>query len=350
MHKVVDLRSDAVTLPTHEMREVMKLAEVGDDDFGEDPTMNCLEKMAAELLGKENGLFIPSGTMGNLIAILIYTKERENVITGAHAHIHDHEYPGILRFAKINFFSIEEGESGIESRDFKALIESNSSTKFDLITLENSHNRSGGRVMPLEQMDEIAEIARRHNIPVHLDGARIFNAAVSLKVKLRDMAKNMDSVMFCLTKCLGAPGGSILVGTAKFIEKARKIRWMLGGGMKQMGILAAAGIVGLKTMVNRIEEDHKNAKMLAKGLSKIKALDIDPHKVQTNMVVLDIAKLRIKPEEFVTRLEAHRVKAVPFGGNRVRMVTHKDIDCEGIEYTIKATREVVNKECPTVGL
>ncbi len=339
MEKIIDLRSDAVTIPTDDMREAMKKAVVGDDDFGEDPTVNQLEEMLANIMCKEKALFVSSGTMANLIAILTHTEEGDKILVGAHSHIYDHEYPGILRFARIEYCPIEEGNSGIEPHDVEKLIKSNSKTR--LITLENSHNRSGGTVMPVEQMKRIAVIAKEANIPIHLDGARIFNAATYLGIDVSELAKPVGSLMFCLTKCLSAPYGSVLIGDEVFIDKARKIRWMLGGGMKQGGIMAAAGIVALETMLDRIVEDHKNAMYLAQGLAEIKRLKIFPDDIQTNIMIIDISDLLIEEKEFLQRLDKHRIKAVRFGDKKIRMVTHKDVSFENIEYVIETVKKEI---------
>ena len=336
MKKIIDLRSDAVTTPTDEMREAIRRAKVGDDDFGEDRTVNQLEEMSAQLLGREKALFVPSGTAANLIAILTHTEERDRILVGAHSHIYDHESPGILRFAKIEYCSVEEGDLGIEPEDIEKLIKLDS--KIRLITLENSHNRSGGTVMSVEKMKSIAAIAKESNIPIHLDGARIFNAATYLGVDVSELAEYVDSVMFCLTKCLSAPYGAILAGDKTFIDQARRVRWMLGGGMKQGGVMAAAGIVALRTMRDRVKEDHEKAANLAQGLAVIEGLRILPEMVQTNMVIIDLSNVTRQEREFLQRLDKHKVKALRFGDKRIRMVTHKDISHEDIRYVVEVIK------------
>lgn len=339
-NKIVDLRSDAVTSPTVKMREVMKNAKVGDDDFGEDPTVNQLEQTSANLMGKEAGLFLPSGTMGNLIAILVFTQRNNKVVVGSKAHIYDHEYPGILKMTGIQYLPITEKKTAFKEKD---LIEVSQNRFFStpppvsLITLENSHNRTGGTVMTPQETSAIVKIAKKHRIPVHLDGARIFNAAVGLGVEAKELVRDVDSVVFSLTKAVGAPVGAVLVSTTKFIKKAREIRWMLGGGMKQVGVLAAPAIVGLKGKEERIVEDHKKAKVLAKGLSTVEWIDIDASSVQTNLVIIKTSQSKLNVEKFIRCLHVHGIK-VSRSHNKIRFVIHKDISYEEIEYVLEIVR------------
>ena len=268
----IDLRSDTITLPTDEMRKAMENAEVRDDVYQEDPTINRLEKLAATKVGKEAALFVPSGTMGNLIAVLAHCQRGEEVILGAESHICYYEVGGISAVAGVipsTILGDSKGALTPQAVD-KALREENIHyPETSLICLENTHNRAGGTIYPIQLTKEIYQLAHQRNIQVHLDGARIFNAAIALNLEPSVLAKEVDSVMFCLSKGLSAPVGSILDGSRKFIEKARKQRKMLGGGMRQAGILAAAGIIALEKMVERLRENHNNARILGEGLSNL---------------------------------------------------------------------------------
>ena len=272
---MIDLRSDTVTLPTDEMRQAMALAEVGDDVYREDPTVNRLENLAAERMGKQKGLFIPSGTMGNLIAILTHCQRGEEVIMGNQAHTFMYEVGGISALGGIMVHTVPNQPDGtllIDDVTNAIRMEDVHFPATRLIALENTQNRCGGVVLQPEYIDKIVEIARNHNLVVHMDGARIFNAAVKLKIPARRLVDGVDSVTFCLSKGLGAPVGSVLCGNLQFIEKARKIRKQLGGGMRQAGILAAAGIIALEKMVDRLEEDHQRATVLANKLRTISTI------------------------------------------------------------------------------
>ena len=347
----IDLVSDTVTLPTNEMREAMKSAEVGDDVSQEDPTINKLEELAAKKVGKEAALFVPSGTMGNLIAVLIHCKRGEEVILESRSHIYNFEVGGISVLGGVVTKTVD-GDRGILNVDkIKREIrqEDIHEVKTALICLENSHNRAGGTVTPPKITEEIYQLAHKHNIFVHLDGARLFNAAVALNIEPALLAKNVDSVMFCLSKGLSAPVGSILSGPKEFIQKARKYRKMLGGGMRQAGILAAAGIISLEKMVKRLEEDHKNAQILAEGLSEIEGIKVDLETVQTNMVYFDVVKLveelNINTDQFLERLvDEYGIRGgveTPIQDpTEIRFVTHYGISEEDIYTTINAIKMI----------
>lgn len=341
--RCIDLRSDTVTIPTEEMRKAMAEAEVGDDVYREDPTINKLEQKAAELLGKEAALFVPSGTMGNQISVMTHTNRGDEIILEAESHIFYYEVGGIAALSGVQARTIK-GEYGVlDPKNVENAIrpENIHVPKTALICLENTHNRAGGCVIPLDNMKTIYEIARRHNIPVHLDGARIFNAAVALGVEAREIAQYADSIMFCLSKGLCAPVGSIVVGTKQWIEKARKNRKKLGGGMRQAGILAAAGIIALEKMITRLHEDHENARILAEGLSQIPKISVDLKSVHTNMVFHDFSKTGFTADEYVTKLKQKGILVNASSATRVRMVTHYGISKKDIEYTIKAVNEIV---------
>jgi len=339
------LRSDTVTLPTNEMREAMKSAKLGDDVYGEDPTVNQLEKLAAKKVGKEAALFVPSGTMGNLIAVLTHCQRGEEVILEAESHMYYYEVGGMSAVAGV-IPRLITGDRGIlNQKDVKeALREENIHyPKTALICLENNHNRAGGTIISPKITEEICQLAHQYNIFVHLDGARIFNAAVALNIKPDILVEDVDSVMFCLSKGLSAPIGSILAGSKEFIQKARKNRKLLGGGMRQAGILAAAGIIALEKMIERLEEDHRNARALGEGLAKIEEIRVDLETVQTNMVYFDLKESGIDTYQFLPKLAKYNILGSPRPPTKVRLVTHYGISEEDIYTTIEAIKEIVSK-------
>jgi len=339
------LRSDTVTLPTNEMREAMKSAKLGDDVYGEDPTVNQLEKLAAKKVGKEAALFVPSGTMGNLIAVLTHCERGEEVILEAESHMYYYEVGGMSAVAGV-IPRLITGDRGIlNQKDVKeALREENIHyPKTALICLENTHNRAGGTIISPKITEEICQLAHQYNIFVHLDGARIFNAAVALNIKPDILVEDVDSVMFCLSKGLSAPIGSILAGSKEFIQKARKNRKLLGGGMRQAGILAAAGIIALEKMIERLEEDHRNARALGEGLAKIEEIRVDLETVQTNMVYFDLKESGIDTYQFLPKLAKYNILGSPRPPTKVRLVTHYGISEEDIYTTIEAIKEIVSK-------
>lgn len=332
--RYIDLRSDTVTMPTDEMRNAMSLAEVGDDVYGDDPTVNKLEKLAAELIGKEAALFVPSGTMGNQIAILTHTKRGDEIILGEHCHIVEHEVGGAALISGVQFRSIKSENDSIKAKDVLSAIRGVDIHFPDtgLICLENA--LSNGTVMNLNEMNEIYKIATKHSIPVHLDGARVFNAATSLDTNVKNISKNCDSLMFCLSKGLCAPVGSILAGTKEFINKARKNRKLLGGGMRQVGILAAAGIIALEKMTKRIEEDHLNAKYLAKKLDELMYFNVNKGQLAINMVFFSIEGNYISSEKLVSALFEKGIKINHSENGTFRFVTNNGVNRKDIDYVI----------------
>ncbi len=343
--RVVDLRSDTVTMPTPAMRQAMSQAEVGDDVYREDPTVTAIEELGAAMLGKEAGLFVTSGTMGNQVAAMTHTKKSDEIICEAESHIYYYEVAGLACLSGAQVKPVT-GDRGIMSaaaiREAIRGIDVHSPDT-GLICLENTHNRAGGTCYTMEGLAAIRKVADEFRIPVHLDGARIFNAAVATGVSAIDIAKCADSVQFCLSKGLAAPVGSLLVGPRLFIERARRFRKMVGGGMRQAGIIAAAGIVALKSMVDRLAEDHANARALGEALAS-QGYAIDLGTVQTNIVIFWMDGLKTTAPEFVARLKEEGVKANAFGDRRVRMVTHFGVERVDIDYTVDVLAKL-KKEC-----
>jgi threonine aldolase len=340
---VVDLRSDTVTRPTAEMRRAMAEAEVGDDVYGEDPTINRLEARAAEIFGKEAALYVPTGCMGNLIAIKIWTHHGNEVICDERAHVNLYELASMAAIAGCTP-RIARGEDGILTwKQIEAVIRPKIyyDSQTALICLENSMNMWGGTVYPTGQVEEIGEKAHAAGLKVHMDGARIFNAATALGESVARMTKKVDSVMFCLSKGLGAPVGSMVVGTKEFIEKARIYRKMFGGGMRQAGVIAAAGLVALEKSPGRLHIDHANAKLLAEGVAKIPGLEIDPEKVKTNIAIFDCSKSGKTAVELCEALYAKGIWAQDTALHLVRFVTHCDVDRSGCERAVEMLKEVV---------
>src|SRR5581483_6239571 len=336
--RIVDLRSDTVTQPTPAMREAMYRAEVGDDVYGEDPTVNRLEALAAERLGKEAALLLLSGTMGNLVGLLAQTRRGDEAIVGEHSHIFLNEAGGAAALGGVQLFPIPSVRGVLDPARVEAAIrpENVHYPRTALVCLENTHNRDGGAAVSVEATDAVAEVAHRHGLRVHLDGARLFNAAVALGVPASRLVQSVDSVTFCLSKGLGCPMGSILAGSAAYIKEARRWRKMVGGGLRQAGIIAAAGIVALETMVDRLAEDHRNARRLAEGLSQLPGIAVDLDAVQTNIVMLEIVDPRIDPWQFVRAMAEQGVKIGSPYGRRIRAVTHYQITPDDIDYTLRA--------------
>jgi threonine aldolase len=337
----IDLRSDTVTQPTPEMREAMYRAELGDDVFGDDPTVNRLEEIAAARLGKDAAVFVASGTLGNLTSLLTHCQRGEEVIVGDQAHIFRYEaggssaLGGIAQFQILNnpdgTLPLNEAEAAIRGAD-----QHEARTK--LIALENTHNRCGGAVLPVAYMKQVRELADRYKLKVHLDGARVFNAAVALGVDVKEIAQYADSVTFCLSKGLSAPVGSVICGSRDFIAQARRYRKMLGGGMRQAGVLAAAGIVALEKMVDRLAEDHANARRLAEGLADLPGVLIELERVQTNIVYFNLTSdVKTPSGIIVRRMLEHNIKILDGGpGRRFRFVTHAWIDRSDIDRALLA--------------
>lgn len=340
--QAVDLRSDTVTLPTPEMRRAMAEAELGDDVFGEDPTVNRLEELAAERLGKEAAVLVTSGTQGNLVGVLSHTQRGDEVIVGDQAHIYHYEVAGAAVVGALQLRPVRNVDGMLDPDEVEAAIRPPNvhHPRTSLVCIENTHNRNGGAVLDASQIHAIAAVAHRHGISVHLDGARIFNAAVALGVDVRTLAAEVDSVTFCLSKGLAAPVGSVLCGSKEYVETARKYRKMLGGGMRQAGIIAAAGIVALNTMVDRLAEDHENARVLAEGLADLPGVVLDPKKVRTNIVIFDVTA-PIGASGLVAGLRERGVLCNVAGPGRIRMVTHFGIARADVQRAVVAARDVL---------
>ena len=338
----MDLRSDTVTKPSAEMRRAMAEAEVGDDVFIEDPTVNKLQERAAEIFGRQAALFVPSGSMGNLTCILAQTQQGQEVICEESGHVYNYEMASMSAIGGV-LPRLVPGEDGILSwqaisKAIRPKIYYRSQTA--LIALENTHNMAGGTVYPTKLSEEICERAHDAGIRVHLDGARIFNAATYLGEDVADMTKKFDSIQFCLSKGLGAPVGSMIVGSREFIERCRSIRKMLGGGMRQAGVLAAAGLIALEKGPKRLQVDHDHAKLLATGLAAIPGITLNPAKVQTNIVIFHLKTSGWSSSDFLQTLAKRDVLAVPVDNERVRMVTHLDVDRNDVEKAAAAVQEV----------
>jgi threonine aldolase len=342
---IVDLRSDTVTRPTAEMRRAMTEAEVGDDVYGEDPTVNRLERRAAEILGKEAALFVPTGCMGNLIAIKTWTHHGDEVICEERSHVNLYELASMSAIAGC-MPRVARGEDGILTwKEIEAVIRPKIyyDSQTALICLENTMNMWGGTVYPTSQVEEICEHAHAAGLKVHLDGARLFNAATALGENVARMTGKVDSVMFCLSKGLGAPVGSMIVGSKAFIEKGRVFRKMFGGGMRQAGVIAAAGLIALEKSPGRLHVDHENAKRLAEGIAEILGLGIDPKKVRSNILIFDCSKTGKTAVELCDALHPQGVWAQDTALHSVRMVTHCDVDRVGVERALVVLRDVVAK-------
>lgn len=340
----IDLRSDTVTLPTPAMREAVYGAELGDDVFGEDPTTNRLEEMAAERMGKEAALLVASGTMGNLVCTLTHCRRGEEVILGDRSHTFLYEAGGMSMLGGIHPHTLSNQPDGtMRLEDIEGAIRGNNVhfPRTRLICLENTHNRCYGSALRSEYIDSVAALAKEHGLSVHLDGARIFNAAIALGIDVKELTANVDSLIFCLSKGLSAPVGSVVCGSSEFIAEARRARKVLGGGMRQTGVIAAAGITALQEMVDRLAEDHENARRLAEGLAGIGGLSIEPAKVQTNIIYFELDEERMTPTELVTELNKTGVKLLAVGPRRLRAVTHYGISTEDIDLTVKALGEVM---------
>ena len=343
--KIVDLRSDTITLPTEEMRHAMYEAGLGDDVFGEDPTVNHLEELAAQMMGKEAALFTPSGTMSNLIAVLTHTRPGNEILLGSEAHMFWYEVGSASALGGVVMRIVPNDQDGtlnpgaVEEAIRPKEIHHPQTT---LLCLENTHNRCGGTVLTPDYTSAIVELAHQNELQVHLDGARIFNAAVALDVPVSELARLVDSVCFCISKGLSAPVGSLLCGNQEFVEKARKWRKMLGGGMRQAGVIAAAGIVALQKMVSRLVEDHANALRLAYGLAQVPGVTIQPEKGQTNIVIFE-SPATIPGAEFVQRLDAQGVRLLHRSGQRVRAVTHRMVGAADIDEALSRIKLLVKE-------
>ena len=341
--QVVDLRSDTVTKPTPEMRRAMAEAEVGDDVFAEDPTVAHLEALAAERLGKEAALFVTSGTQGNQVSLMAHTQRGDEIILDENSHIFNYEVAGLAILSAVQPRTLRGRHGILDPGEVRAAIRTPNIhyPKDTVICLESTHNRGGGTVYPLQILREIRQIASEHGLAVHLDGARLFNACVASGTPVREVAAQADSVTFCLSKGLGAPVGSVVTGSRGFIDRARRARKMLGGGMRQAGIIAAAGIVALETMVDRLREDHANARLLAEGLAGLPGIQIDLSLTQTNIVIFDVVRPDLDALGLLRKLHEQGVKAFNVTDTRIRMVTHKDVDRPMILRTLEVLRAIL---------
>ncbi len=344
---MIELRSDTFTLPTEEMLEAIPLAALGDDVYGEDPTVKRLERLAAEMLGKEAAIFMPSGTMANLASLMAHCPRGSKVLVGNETDIYIYEAGGAAVCGGIMYEPIPTQADGrllIEDLE-KAFPDDPSDPQFSLpalITIENPHNRMGGKVLPLSYLAEVQAFAESKGLPVHMDGARIFNAAIALEVPVSEVAQYADSIQFCLSKGLSAPVGSMVVGTAEFVEKVYRLRKMLGGGMRQSGLLAAAGIISLEKMVDRLADDHANARRLAAGLAQIEGIEVDMD-VQTNIVFFRVAAAGFTWQRFVEECQQAGLNIAELGHGRIRAVTHSGVTEADIDAAIQIVKGVLAK-------
>jgi len=340
---MIDLRSDTVTKPSDEMRDAMKEAKVGDDVLGEDPTVKELEELAAEKLAKEAGLFVTSGTQGNITSLLTHTEPGEEIIFGKDCHIYRYEVGGYASLAGLSARILDDSEGYIGPSDIKEAVreENIHHPETSLLCIENTHNVAGGVPVDSDYTKKVCEIAHDQDLKVHLDGARVFNASVALDEDIAELVEAVDSVMFCLSKGLSAPVGSMLVGSKEFIERARKNRKRLGGGMRQAGVIAAPGIISLEKMVTRLKEDHDNARRLTEGL-KERGVDIDLKKFKTNIVMLDTSQFEITADELRLRLEEKDILTLALGKDLLRFVTHREISRDDIKRTLEVFEEEVS--------
>jgi threonine aldolase len=341
--KYIDLRSDTVTRPTPSMRKAMAEAEVGDDVYGEDPTVNRLEQRAAEITGKESALFVPTGTMGNTIAIKVHTHHGQEVICDARAHLLDWELSMTAWFAGCLVRTVSS-PSGVPRWEhirtaLRSFGQHNAPTA--CIEIENTHNMLGGRVYPLADIDEICQEAHALNLKVHMDGARVFNAATALSQPVARVVRDVDTVMFCLSKALGAPVGSMLCGPAESIAQARLYRKRLGGGMRQAGILAAAGLVALEETPPRLSQDHANARLFAEAIQRLPGIHLDPATVETNIVIFDVSATGSSPQAISGALKSRGILLNGINDRQLRAVTHYDVSAEDRAVAAEALRDVL---------
>jgi len=343
--KIIDMRSDTIALPTEKMRRAMYEAELGDDVYGEDPTVNELEQLAATMLKKEAALFTASGTMSNLLAVLTHTHPGNEVILGSEAHIFWYEVGGAAALGGVVMRTVandEYGQMDLDAVEGAIRPKNIHYPQTSLLCLENTHNRCNGAVLTPDYTSAISDLAHAHDLRVHLDGARIFNAAVALDIPASELAKPVDSVCLCLSKGLSAPVGSLLCGTGEFVERARKWRKMVGGGMRQAGVIAAAGIVALREMVSRLAEDHTKAKRLAYGLSYIPGITVWPDRTQTNIVMFE-PPTDVSISEFIRQLDMRGIKVGYRGGLRFRAVTHRMVTEADIDEVLERISQLIRE-------
>lgn len=339
---MIDLRSDTITRPTPEMREVMRNAEVGDDVFSEDPTINRLQDMITEITGKEASLFVASGTMGNQVCINTHTRPGNEIILERNAHIFNYESgaPALLSGVQVLPIAGTNGSFTLEQVQEVIRPQNVHHPKTALICIENTHNRAGGTIFPYVEMQKIWEFAKSAGIRLHLDGARLWNASASTGISIRDYCELCDSVSLCFSKGLGAPVGSIIAGSRPFIESARYYRKVYGGGMRQAGILAAAAIYALENNRSRLPEDHRRARILADAIAKIPQIDFDPATVQSNIVIFNVRNTGYTGQDVLDLLLKREIRMLTFAGTKIRAVTHLHISDDDIHYTVEALGEI----------
>ena len=343
--KIIDLRSDTVTLPTEKMRQAMYHTELGDDVYGEDPSTQRLERMAAEIMGKEAALLVSSGTMGNLICMLTHCARGEEVILGDVSHMFLNEAGGMAALGGIQPHIIPNQPDGtLCLKDIETAIRGDNIhfPRTRLISIENTHNRCNGAALDSQYIKSVAALARRYDLLVHLDGARIFNAAIALGVDVKELTQSVDTLIFCLSKGLSSPVGSIVCGSKEFIARALRTRKLLGGGMRQSGIIAAPGTIALDEMIDRLSEDHRNARCLAEGIDQIPGLSINLERVQTNIIYFDLVGDKITTDMFMSQLEKKGIKFLATGQTRFRLVTHYGISAEDVTTTLMCFKEVMS--------
>jgi len=342
--RLIDLRSDTVTTPTPAMRRAMYEAEVGDDASGEDPTVNRLEAMSAERLGKEAAVLLLSGTMGNLVGMVAQTRPGDEVIVGQRSHILLSEVAGASVLGGLQLFAVPTRRGVMDPADVERAVrdpQNPNQPPSRLVCLENTANRDGGAAVSVAATNAVAEVAHRHGLRVHVDGARIFNAAVALGVPVRVLVERADSVTFCLSKGLGCPVGSILAGDADYIREARRWRKLIGASLRQTGVVAAAGIVALEEMVDRLADDHANARRLAEGLNALPGLHVDLDDVETNIVMLEIDTARVDAAAFVGGLRERGIRVGGMVDGRLRLVTHYQVTREDVDHVLSAADQVL---------
>lgn len=344
--KLIDLRSDTVTKPTAAMRQVMASAEVGDDVFGEDPSVNALQQKVAQLFGMESALFVPSGTMGNQLAIKCHTQPGDEVICEENCHSFNYEGGGPASLSGVQMRPLPGVRGVITAEQIEAAIRpaDHHFPQTRLVILENTHNRAGGAIFPLDEIIKIRELTKRHQLKLHLDGARLWNAHIATGIPLHEYGKYFDSISVCLSKGLGAPVGSVLVGSREFIEQAHRYRKIWGGGMRQAGILAAAGLYAIENHLQRLRDDHARAQRLAKCLNQYPQIKIDMEATQTNIVIADVQETGLKAPELAVTLKENGLLCIAFSPTKIRMVTHLDVDDGDIDRAEEIIHKVFHKK------
>lgn len=341
---IIDLRSDTVTKPSAGMRAAMAAAEVGDDVFGEDPTINQLQKKVASLLGKEAALFVPSGTMGNQICVKVHTRPGDEVVAEKGCHVFNYETGAVAFLSGVQVHTIDGARGVFTTEQIKRVIRPKAyyMPRTSLVCIENTHNRAGGTIFPLDVIKDIHTLCQSEGLRFHLDGARLWNASVETGISPHEYASHFDSVSVCLSKGLGAPVGSVIAGTQEFINEARRFRKIFGGGMRQAGVLAAAGIYALEHNIDRLKEDHASAGFLAGELSQVKGFEIDLDSVQTNIVIISLEKAGLVPEDVLARLKAKGILLTPGNYMGIRAVTHLDVSMEEVQQAASIIRQTFN--------